>query len=103
MRDLLKLRTRNIVVRIHPEVGNALVVDAVIINGADFAQPFPTLELTFKSMDGRLIASRRFQPAEYLAGELAGAQEMVPNTPVKIELEIEDPGAEAVNYFLSFR
>jgi hypothetical protein len=32
-----------LLVRSHPELADALVVDAVIVNGADFAQPFPEL------------------------------------------------------------
>ena len=89
--------------RSHPELADALVVDAVIVNGADFAQPFPELELRFTTIDGDLVAGRRFKPEEYLSGELAGVTLMVPKTPVRLALEITDPGADAVNYFLSFR
>jgi hypothetical protein len=28
---------------------------------------------------------------------------MAPDTPVRLALEIEDPGGDAVSYFLSFR
>ena len=103
MQDLKKMRTRNLIVRSHPELTRALIVDAVIVNDWDYPQSFPELELTFKSLNGELVAGRRFQPSEYLSGELSGKTEMPPRTPVRIELEIEDPGPEAVNYFLSFR
>jgi hypothetical protein len=103
LRELAAMRTQKLLVRSHPELADALVVDAVIVNGADFAQPFPELELRFTTIDGDLVAGRRFKPEEYLSGELAGVTLMVPKTPVRLALEITDPGADAVNYFLSFR
>ncbi len=103
MRAIASIRSRNLVVRSHPEVPNALVVDALLINEAPFPQPFPLVELRFSSMTGALVAGRRFQPSEYLAGELSGATMMKPNTPVHIAFEIEDPGTDAVNYVMVFR
>ena len=103
LRDIKKMSTRNLVVRSHPDLSGALIVDAVIVNQAEFAQPYPVLELRFTAMDGKLVAGRRFQPAEYLSGELLGSTRMATLTPIRIELQIEDPGTEAVNYFLYFR
>ncbi len=103
MRSLVSIQSRNLVVRSHPEVPGALVVDALLVNEAPYAQPFPLVELRFSSMAGALVAGRRFQPSEYLDGELAGATMMTPNTPVHISLEIEDPGSDAVNYVMVFR
>jgi predicted Zn finger-like uncharacterized protein len=103
LRDVDRMLAQNLIVRSHPEVANALLVDAIIVNQAPFVQPFPVLELRFTSLGGNLVAGRRFQPAEYLAGELAGASVMAIQTPIHVELAIEDPGDEAVNYFLTFR
>ena len=94
--------SKNLVVRQHPEVEDALIVDALVINGAHFEQPYPVVELRFSAMGGRTVAGRRFQPDEYLAGEAIGAKMMAPNTPVHISLSIKDPGAEAVNYVMLF-
>ncbi|MDH3644759.1 MAG: zinc-ribbon domain-containing protein, partial [Gammaproteobacteria bacterium] len=41
MRDIDSMLAQNLVVRSHPEVANALLVDAIIINQATFVQPFP--------------------------------------------------------------
>jgi hypothetical protein len=101
--DITQLKSSNLVVRSHPEFKGALVVDAIIYNRAPFSQPFPLLELRFADTSGQLIASRRFKPAEYLSGEIAGKEEMPPQTPIHIALDILDPGAKAVNYSLSFR
>lgn len=103
MRALASIQSRNLVVRSHPQTPGALIVDALLVNEAPYPQPFPLVELRFSSMAGALVAGRRFEPAEYLAGELAGSTMMVPNTPVHISLEIEDPGTEAVNYVMVFR
>ena len=103
LRDIESMLSQNLVVRSHPEVANALLVDAIIVNQAAFVQPFPVLELRFTSLNGNLVAGRRFRPEEYLAGELDGATTMQVQTPIHVELAIEDPGDEAVNYFLSFR
>jgi predicted Zn finger-like uncharacterized protein len=100
--DISQVRSTNLVVRSHPQYMDALMVDAILYNRAPFAQPFPLLELRFADLNGQLIASSRFRPSEYLSGELAGRDEMPPQTPIHISLEIKDPGSRAVNYSLSF-
>lgn len=100
--DIEQIRSSNLVVRSHPEFSGALIVDAILYNRAPFAQPFPLLEMRFADLGGQLVASRRFKPSEYLAGELAGQSEMPPQTPIHISLDILDPGTRAVNYSLSF-
>lgn len=100
--DITQVKSSNLVVRSHPEFSGALVVDAILYNRAPFSQPFPLLEMRFADINGQLLASRRFKPSEYLAGELAGNAEMPPQTPIHIALDILDPGTQAVNYSLSF-
>jgi predicted Zn finger-like uncharacterized protein len=100
--DISLIKSSNLVVRSHPDYVGALIVDAILYNRAPFAQPFPLLELRFVDLNGKLLASRRFKPGEYLAGELAGQAEMPPQTPIRVSLEILDPGTNAVNYSLSF-
>lgn len=100
--DINQIKSSNLVVRSHPDFSGALVVDAIIYNRAPFTQPFPLLEMRFADINGQLLASRRFKPSEYLAGELAGQAEMPPQTPIHVSLDILDPGTQAVNYSLSF-
>ncbi len=97
-----KLRGANLVVRSHPQVHDALVVDAIVYNEAQYPQPFPDLELTFSSMDEDPVASRRFTPDEYRAGELENRDVMPADVPVHVSFEILDPGDDAVNYSLRF-
>jgi len=99
--DTNQILATNLIVRNHPEVANALMVDAILINNAPFEQPFPSLILSFSKLDETPVATRRFTPNEYLAGELAGMQHIPVRQPVHITLEIADPGPDAVNYTLA--
>lgn len=100
--DISQLRSSNLVVRAHPQFSGALQLDAIIYNRAAFAQPFPVLDVRFSDTQGQVKASRQFQPSEYLAGELAGQALMPPQTPIRIALEILDPGHSAQSYSLNF-
>ncbi|WP_257294732.1 DUF3426 domain-containing protein [Endozoicomonas sp. YOMI1] len=102
MVNLNAIKSVDLVVRSHPDQDNALQVDAVIINEARHPQPFPDLKLTFTDINGRLVANRTFTPSEYLGGELAGSDEMPKAQPIRLGLEIIDPGEQAVNYQLTF-
>lgn len=99
--DLSRIRTANLVVRSHPSVPRALIVDTVLQNTADFTQPFPTLDLIFTDLNNQIVAARRFAPEEYLGGEMAGKKLMPSKQPVHIAIEIADPGQSAVSYRLT--
>lgn len=101
--DLDSIRSSKLMVRSHPDSANALVVDAIINNGASFSQPFPAVELLFTAIDGSTVARRVFTPREYLHGELSGSAIMPSRQPVYIAFELVDPGPEASNYQLLFR
>lgn len=94
------IRSGSLMVRSHPEVKGALVVDAILTNQAPFAQPYPRVQLVFADMDGAAVAVRTFTPTEYLAGELSGSSLMPSRQPVHIALELHDPGPQATNYEL---
>ena len=96
--DINKIRANNLVVRSHPEKSNALIVDVILVNTADFEQSYPALRLEFSGINNEPIANRNFQPSEYLKGELAGSQIMKNNQPIQLSLELVDPGETAVNY-----
>lgn len=93
----------NLVVRSHPHEPNALVIDAIIKNKAGFPQPFPAVLLSFDDLNGNPIARREFQPREYIHDPTIDLQQMPPDTPIHLTLEIVDPGRDAVNYQIQFR
>ncbi|HEX4870024.1 MAG TPA: DUF3426 domain-containing protein [Moraxellaceae bacterium] len=94
------IKVDELVVRKHPDVAGALVVDAIVKNHATFPQPFPVLRLRFSNSADEIIASRSLKPAEYLQGEARMLRRMPPDTPVRISLEIVDPGKDAISYGL---
>lgn len=97
------IQSRKLVVRTDPENRSQLVVDAVIINRAAFEQPFPAIALTFANLNGDVVAQSIFTPDEYLAGDGQDLDTMPTDTPVRITIDIRDPGKDAVNYNLNFR
>lgn len=97
-----RIQSRKLVVRTDPENRSALLVDAVIINQAEFEQPFPSIALTFSNLNGDVVAQSVFPPEDYLAGDGTDLDAMPPGTPVRIAISIRDPGRDAVNYNLRF-
>lgn len=96
--DRSKIRSANLIVRSHPKIPNALIVDAVIQNTAQFEQTFPVLDVVFTDNRDKVVAARRLTPDEYLGGELSGRKNMPKLQPVHIAIEIADPGQEATGY-----
>ena len=103
LRDVSLIESQRSVIRTHPDRSDARIIDVLMVNNADFDQPFPLIELQATSLDGQLIAGRRFEPQEYLQGELARSRMMPARTPVHVSLEIQDPGGDAMNFVVNFR
>lgn len=97
------IRNDNTALSTHPDYPDAYLLAARFHNAAPFPQPFPVVVLRFASLDARTVAMREFPPSEYLHPDLLALEFMPPNSPVQIELELMNPGPEAVNYEVSFR
>lgn len=93
-----QIKVTELVVRSHPERDSALMIDSILLNTAVQPQPFPDFVLTFSDLKNVVVASRRFVPSEYLHGELQGTSKIPSRQPVRITLEIDDPGQQAINY-----
>ncbi len=89
-------------IRSHPKSKKALLVSATIINNAAFTQPYPGLQLNFSDMNGEKVAMRNFMPKDYLPSNLNIDKGMESNVPIQLELEIVDPGKNAVNFEFDF-
>ncbi len=101
-RDLsrIELVSRNVVS--HPSVPNALLVSATLVNHAPFPQPYPVLEVKLLDVNGKVVAMRRFRPSEYLSEGLFPELGMVPEMPVRVVLEVEDPSNSATSFQFEF-
>lgn len=78
-----------------------LQVTARIRNQAHWAQPWPRLQLTLSDVDGNPLATRIFQPAEYLGGAPTQA-ELASGADAAIRMLVLEPGPEAVAFNFDF-
>ncbi len=107
-RDLAHLVMLNQDIRTHPSTKGALQITATLENRADFRQPWPELRITLSDLTGNVVAARQFTPAEYLAHtpealhQWRAGKGMPIDTPVNIELDVADPGRQAINYEFTF-
>ena len=97
-RDVSHIKLANRIVQSDPKRANALLINATLINDADFPQAYPLLEIQFSDLNNHLIAGRRFRPREYLPASSSIQAGMPPHQPVHITLEIVDPGKQAVSF-----
>ena len=104
LRDASKMElvTRNVYT--HPNEKNALIVDVSMKNNAQFAQPYPVLQIDFSDVRGNTVAARRFFPNDYLPADTQKKQQRLlpPDTSTSITLEIQDPGKQAMTYEFNF-
>jgi predicted Zn finger-like uncharacterized protein len=77
-----------------------MVVRASLTNRARFAQPHPILRLELEDRFGSTVATRDFEPADYLKNPSQAARLIAPGSSSEAELLLADPGTEAVGYRL---
>lgn len=102
LKDISRLELSSKNVYSHPNVDNALMITAVMVNQASFAQQFPTLQVSFTNLVGDIIMARQFKPGEYLNTNEDKLSDMQPGLPIQIILEVIDPGNNATAYEFSF-
>ena len=102
LRNVGLIEARNSVLRDHPADVATLVYDALLVNRAEFEQPYPLIELTLTTMGGHLVASQRYDPAQYLSGDVMLEDKMVPQTPVHVSIDINNPGDIPLNFKVRF-
>lgn len=85
----------------HPNIEDALIIDATFVNNAPFAQPHPVLTISLGDVRGQPLIRRNFDPRKYLP-ELDGNQRMAPGSPVRVTLEVRDPGPDVRTFELDF-
>lgn len=89
--DLSALISHQLLVRDHPQYDNALSIDLLLENRADFEQPFPALKLVFRTRQGQASAARIFEPSDYLGGEFSANALMPRNKTIQLHLALEQP------------
>jgi len=80
--------------------GGEMIVRASLTNRAPFAQPHPVLRLELEDRFGVTVATRDFEPADYLKNPSQAGRLIAPGSSSEAELQLADPGTEAVGYRL---
>jgi len=101
-RDVSAIKLINRDVRLHPRYQDALLVNATIVNQAEFIQPYPEIQLAIFATNGELISYRNFGPADYLEQSMIALSGMSPNEPVHFVLELTGTTKEAISFEFRF-
>ena len=102
VRDASLLRSVFLDVSTHPEYESLLLVSFRLQNVAPFAQPYPSVNLTFSNIQRQVVAARRFYPGHYLDASLLSLMMIPAGAEIQGTLELLDPGVDSVNYSLDF-
>jgi len=89
-------------IRAHDNKKNVLVVKAIIINQANETLAFPIMQLSMQDITGHTMAGRRFLPSEYLVDNTNIDTGIAAKQSHQIQLELIDPGEEAVGFEFEF-
>lgn len=100
----LNYQSLDLLVQSHPTETDALILKTTLLNSSNRILPYPRLAIEFSSMNNQITAARIFSPDDYLNSSLLAtvASGLAVNQPIDIELELVDPGEDAVNYSLHF-
>lgn len=96
----IKLTSKNVYT--HPNIEQALMINATMVNRAEFKQSFPILEIRFENIRGETVAARRFKASEYMGIPENQITAMQPGEPISFNIEIRDPGTDVVSYAFDF-
>ena len=101
-RDPARIRVVSRSVRVHPRLEGVMQIKATFTNTAPFRQPYPQVRFTLFNVNGQTIATRDFQPSEYLGRRVAASARLRPRTPFQVELDVLAPEEAAVSFEFQF-
>lgn len=81
-----------------PQNTGTLRVRASITNHANFAQPYPLLQLSLEDRFGSKVGTREFTPQEYLDNAAQATRLLAAGEAANVDLTIVDPGQDAVGF-----
>jgi predicted Zn finger-like uncharacterized protein len=101
-RDLARIRVISRSVRVHPRLEGVMQIKATLTNAAPYRQPYPQVRFTLFNVNGQTIATRDFQPSEYLGRRVAASARLRPQTLFQVELDVLAPEEAAVSFEFQF-
>jgi len=81
----------------------AMALTAVIANRADEPQPWPQLGLRLSALNGDILASHWFAPADYRRRSDQRLDYMAPGARYRVRVLFRQPGREVAGFELDFR
>ncbi len=84
----------------HPTQDNQVIFNALLHNRATYNLAFPTIALTLKNEQGKVIARRLFLPVEYLPADDSVQRGFLPNHEVDIKLQLNTSEFRPVGYLI---
>ncbi len=101
-RDPARIRVVSRSVRVHPRLEGVMQIKATLTNTAPFRQLYPQVRFTLFNVNGQTIATRDFQPSEYLGRRVAASARLRPQTSFQVELDVLAPEEAAVSFEFQF-
>lgn len=81
---------------------NAYRMQLAFANAAEFAQPYPDLQLSVSDYNDQEIARRRLEPRDYLDPPPGAAALIASRQTVVVDLVFDEPGQVAVGFVIDF-
>lgn len=89
--------------RVHPKYEGALLISGALTNRSVHPKPYPTIALTLYNVEGQIIGSSEFNPAQYLNEDDPRPSKAVPpNQQVRVTFELLAPEEVAVSLEFQF-
>jgi len=87
----------------HPEIENAIVISADVVNNSVYKQPLPTLAISLRGANNQLVAERNFESNDYEIVDGSEPGYLMPDEPTRIKIEVVDTGLAALEFDLAFK
>ncbi len=81
-----------------PEKEDTIQLFAMLSNIGKYDQKFPTLQVKFTDINGRLIKEKIIKPEEYIKNYKKNKTLLNSNSKQYVAMQLQDPGLSAVNY-----
>lgn len=105
-RDVSKIRLIQRQVGPDDEHENMLDIKVLFINDAAFDQPYPVIKIVFSNKDGNDVATKKFQPSEYLSSSQSNQSKSLEMMPKGLETHLhfktKTPHPDALGFVFSF-
>ncbi len=83
-----------------PELGNIVTLHVLLHNQADYAQAYPSLELTLTDMQDTAVARRLFHPVYYLKSDAEKNQGIAAHRDLEIAVHLDTTDLKPAGYRL---